>query len=87
MGHKIPSEDLKNVKRIFEKVEGREQRNELNLYVTGYEDDPEETHEDAQDTGSPADKDQGQPDAHGAVGREPPAEPSAPGSSDEGEQR
>jgi succinate dehydrogenase / fumarate reductase iron-sulfur subunit len=35
--HKAP----KQVKRIFDEVEGREQRNELNLYVSGYEDDPE----------------------------------------------
>jgi succinate dehydrogenase / fumarate reductase iron-sulfur subunit len=36
--HKAPTA----VRRIFELVEGREQRNELNLYVTGYEDDPED---------------------------------------------
>ena len=35
--HKAPKE----VKRIFEQVEGREERVELNLYVSGYEDDPE----------------------------------------------
>jgi succinate dehydrogenase / fumarate reductase iron-sulfur subunit len=35
--HKAPKE----VKRIFDEVEGRERRNELNLYVSGYEDDPE----------------------------------------------
>jgi succinate dehydrogenase / fumarate reductase iron-sulfur subunit len=34
--HKAPTA----VRRIFELVEGREQRYELNLYVTGYEDDP-----------------------------------------------
>jgi succinate dehydrogenase / fumarate reductase iron-sulfur subunit len=33
--HKAPKE----VKRIFDTVEGREQRVELNLYVTGYEDE------------------------------------------------
>jgi succinate dehydrogenase / fumarate reductase iron-sulfur subunit len=32
--HKIPREDLKAVQGIFEKVESREQRYELNLYVT-----------------------------------------------------
>jgi succinate dehydrogenase / fumarate reductase iron-sulfur subunit len=36
--HKAP----KAVKRIFDEVEGREERIELNLYVTGYEDDPAE---------------------------------------------
>jgi succinate dehydrogenase / fumarate reductase iron-sulfur subunit len=39
-GHKIPSDDLKAVKQIYAKVEGRDVRNELNLYVSGYEDDP-----------------------------------------------
>jgi succinate dehydrogenase / fumarate reductase iron-sulfur subunit len=34
--HKAPKE----VKRIFDDIEGREERYELNLYVTGYEDDP-----------------------------------------------
>jgi succinate dehydrogenase iron-sulfur subunit len=35
--HKAP----KDVKRIFDQVEGREERVELNLYVVGYEDAPE----------------------------------------------
>jgi succinate dehydrogenase / fumarate reductase iron-sulfur subunit len=34
--HKAPKE----VKAMFDKVDGKEQREELNLYVTGYEDDP-----------------------------------------------
>ncbi len=41
-GHKIPATDLKNVQRIYEKVESREERYELNLYITGY-DEPEES--------------------------------------------
>jgi len=41
LGHKIPKTDLKGVKQIYQTVESREQRNELNLYVTGYEDEPE----------------------------------------------
>jgi succinate dehydrogenase / fumarate reductase, iron-sulfur subunit len=36
--HKAPKE----VKRIFDEVDGREDRIELNLYVSGYEDDPAE---------------------------------------------
>ncbi|HUO74418.1 MAG TPA: succinate dehydrogenase/fumarate reductase iron-sulfur subunit [Solirubrobacteraceae bacterium] len=40
LGHKIPADDLKAVKQIYTKVDGRDERNELNLYVTGYEDDP-----------------------------------------------
>ena len=37
--HKIPRSDLKAVQSIYEKVEGRAERYELNLYVTGYDDD------------------------------------------------
>jgi succinate dehydrogenase / fumarate reductase iron-sulfur subunit len=33
--HKIPKSDLKSVQSIYEKVEGRKERYELNLYVTG----------------------------------------------------
>jgi succinate dehydrogenase / fumarate reductase iron-sulfur subunit len=36
--HKAPPE----VKRLFDKIDTKPQRNELNLYVTGYEDEPEE---------------------------------------------
>jgi succinate dehydrogenase / fumarate reductase iron-sulfur subunit len=35
--HKAPTD----VKRIFDEVDGRQRRNELNLYVSGYEDEPE----------------------------------------------
>src|SRR5690349_4314969 len=38
-GHKIPGEDLKQVKRIFKTVEDRDERRELNLYITGYDED------------------------------------------------
>ncbi|MHA0110917.1 hypothetical protein ACXYUI_27810, partial [Klebsiella pneumoniae] len=44
--HKAPKE----VQRIFDEVEGRKERIELNLYVSGYEDDPEETAPGAKDT-------------------------------------
>jgi succinate dehydrogenase / fumarate reductase iron-sulfur subunit len=39
LGHKIPKDDLKDVKRIYEKVESRDERYELNLYITGYDED------------------------------------------------
>ena len=39
-GHKIPKDDLSAVKRIYSKVEKRDKRLELNLYVSGYEDEP-----------------------------------------------
>jgi len=38
-GHKIPRGDLAQVKRIFATVEGRDERVELNLYVSGYDED------------------------------------------------
>jgi succinate dehydrogenase / fumarate reductase iron-sulfur subunit len=40
-GHKLAKNDLGDLKRIYSTVEGREERVELNLYVTGYEDEPE----------------------------------------------
>jgi succinate dehydrogenase / fumarate reductase iron-sulfur subunit len=40
-GHKIPKQDLKGVQAIYDKVEGRKERYELNLYITG-EDEPKE---------------------------------------------
>jgi len=42
LGHKIPKEDLNAVKKIYETVESREQRYELNLSVSGYDEDVEE---------------------------------------------
>ena len=41
LGHKIPKRDLTAVKRLYGTIEGRGRRNELNLYVTGYEDEPD----------------------------------------------
>ncbi len=38
-----PHKAAKEVKQIFNDIEGRDERIELNLYVVGYEDDPEET--------------------------------------------
>jgi succinate dehydrogenase / fumarate reductase, iron-sulfur subunit len=40
-GHKIPKQDLNAVKKIYDKVESREQRYELNLYITGYDEQDE----------------------------------------------
>ncbi len=38
-GHKIPKQDLNAVKKIYDKVEGRPERYELNLYITGTDED------------------------------------------------
>ncbi len=40
-GHKIPASDLKAVKKIYETVEGRDERIELNLYISGVDEDNE----------------------------------------------
>ncbi len=53
-GHKIPKEDLNAVKRIYEKVEGREQRYELNLYVSGEDEAPETPTAVGSSQGTPA---------------------------------
>ncbi len=37
--HKLPKQDLRAVKRIYERVEGHEERVELNLYISGYDED------------------------------------------------
>ncbi len=60
LGH--PHKAPKEVKELFDEIEGRAQRVELNLYVTGYEDGPEN---------DPA-------ETAGAAAREAPAEPSVP---------
>jgi succinate dehydrogenase / fumarate reductase, iron-sulfur subunit len=41
-GHSIPKRDLKAVRKIYERVEGRPERYELNLYVSGEDEPPEE---------------------------------------------
>jgi succinate dehydrogenase / fumarate reductase iron-sulfur subunit len=42
LGHKIPKRDLAGVKQIYKETEGHERRLELNLYVSGYEQGPEQ---------------------------------------------
>jgi succinate dehydrogenase / fumarate reductase iron-sulfur subunit len=37
--HRLAKKDLGDVKSIYKTVEGREERYELNLYITGYDDD------------------------------------------------
>jgi succinate dehydrogenase / fumarate reductase iron-sulfur subunit len=86
LGH--PHKAPKEVKRIFNQVEGRSERVELNLYVTGYEDAPEEQaarEEESERETTGAEGEQGQPEAKGAGDREPPAESSAPGDETESE--
>jgi succinate dehydrogenase / fumarate reductase iron-sulfur subunit len=56
--HKAPKE----VRRIFDVVEGRDRRYELNLYISGYEDDPAPGAAEA----PPAGVEQGMPSAPGS---------------------
>jgi succinate dehydrogenase / fumarate reductase iron-sulfur subunit len=42
-GHKIPAADLKAVQRIYQTVESRPERYELNLYVSGEDEDTDAT--------------------------------------------
>jgi hypothetical protein len=63
--HKAPAE----VRKLFDEIDSKPERNELNLYVTGYEDEPEA--EAGKDTESGAGKNQGQPESEGAGARQP----------------
>jgi succinate dehydrogenase iron-sulfur subunit len=40
--HKIPKDDLKQVQRIYDTVEGRDERIELNLYISGVDEDEQQ---------------------------------------------
>jgi succinate dehydrogenase / fumarate reductase, iron-sulfur subunit len=65
-GHKLQKSDLDQVKEIYGTVEGRPQRDELNLYVTGDEDEPEPAHADAPADKSPTFPGPGEDDQTGA---------------------
>jgi succinate dehydrogenase / fumarate reductase, iron-sulfur subunit len=39
LGHKLPKDDLKDVQRIFDVVESKDERYELNLYISGYDEE------------------------------------------------
>jgi succinate dehydrogenase / fumarate reductase iron-sulfur subunit len=41
MPHKIPKPDLQSIQKIYDTVENRDERYELNLYITGYDEDTE----------------------------------------------
>ncbi len=43
--HKLPKQDLKNIQRIYDTVEGRDERYELNLYITGADEEMEAAQE------------------------------------------
>ncbi len=55
VGASFPKQDKRQLKRIYEHVEGKEERFELNLYVSGYDDDPSAAHDAASSGGAGAD--------------------------------
>ncbi len=57
--HKLDKPDMQNIERIFETIEGRPERDELNLYITGYDEEPVAAAVEASDG-------QGSPSAPGA---------------------
>ena len=63
--HRLPKADLKSVQRIFDTIAGHDTRHELNLYITGYDEDVAGA--DAGAANAPAEgmsgADQGQPGA------------------------
>jgi succinate dehydrogenase / fumarate reductase iron-sulfur subunit len=61
--HKAP----KSVTQLFDKIDGKKERNELNLYVTGYEDEESET---AGSPGGPETPAAGAPEASGIQAQE-----------------
>jgi succinate dehydrogenase / fumarate reductase iron-sulfur subunit len=65
-----PHKASPEIKRVFDKVEGRSDRVELNLYVSGYEDEPDRPEPGGHDSG--------------AGGRKASTESSQPGTPDEG---
>ena len=44
--HKLAKADLKSVQSIYERIEGRDERYELNLYVSGVDEEPAGAHEE-----------------------------------------
>jgi succinate dehydrogenase / fumarate reductase, iron-sulfur subunit len=51
--HKIPKADLKAVQAIYDKIESREERYELNLYITGTDEDNAPLEEEPVAVGAP----------------------------------
>jgi succinate dehydrogenase / fumarate reductase iron-sulfur subunit len=68
--HDIPKDDLASIKKIYDKVGSRDERVELNLYITGFDED---------DTGAAVPT-----DSAIAAGGEDGAMPSAPGGNPQG---
>ncbi len=70
-GHKIPKEDLSQVQRIFDTIESRDGRDELNLYISGYDEDDS----GAQDANEGGQEHAGNAAVQGQPGAEPEESP------------
>jgi succinate dehydrogenase / fumarate reductase iron-sulfur subunit len=46
--HRIPKDDLNNVQRIFDRIDEHDSRYELNLYISGYDEDEAGAQEEAE---------------------------------------
>jgi succinate dehydrogenase / fumarate reductase iron-sulfur subunit len=68
--HKLPKDALKAVQRIYDRIESHDERYELNLYITGYDEDETGT----ADTAPPAGDVQNAPDP-GQPGQSPEESP------------
>jgi succinate dehydrogenase / fumarate reductase iron-sulfur subunit len=77
LGHKLAKRDLQSVQRIFDRIEQREQRYELNLFITGFDEDEQPAGAAGNGVGGA-----GQPGASAAQAGEAPA---AAGAQDAGE--
>ncbi|HEU4656394.1 MAG TPA: succinate dehydrogenase/fumarate reductase iron-sulfur subunit [Capillimicrobium sp.] len=75
LGHKIPKADLKSVQRIYDKVESRDERLELNLYISGYDEDAPGAKDETVQTGTATDA-QNIASEYGQPGQSPEGSPS-----------
>jgi succinate dehydrogenase / fumarate reductase iron-sulfur subunit len=81
-----PHKASKEVKRIFENVDGRDERIELNLYIVGYDEDAEPAAAGVAPGSGPASETKPEPeaDAAGAAERAPATERQDPPGEEEG---
>jgi succinate dehydrogenase / fumarate reductase iron-sulfur subunit len=68
LGHKLAKPDLQGVRRIYDQVEQREQRYELNLFIVGSDDDGQQTGAVGADAGAAGASDGAAGEAPGGSG-------------------
>jgi succinate dehydrogenase / fumarate reductase iron-sulfur subunit len=76
--HRIPKQDLESVQSIYERIDGRDQRFELNLYIVGEDEEPPPQEEPvAAGVAAEGESSADEPPAAAADGEQP-AEPASP---------